>query len=500
VLGFPVPYRDELLYSVIARAGVHYGETSPKQLLDSVFGNRKVIATVDLPSHIQCIVDQYPESLGLNTGELIARHTLWTIYAPFLPGDRRSVIEHWMEGRSQGAAHLASGIAASRIKTNQYLLICPQCVADQEDEYGEAYWDRRWQVPLICSCPVHGPLYQTSIQLNAEHRHAYIPVSEAKILQQLENTASDTRFANLVHDLFRNPFFKSPSYEQWTQFYQDFAVKFGYQVGRRIDHREILTQYCSFWGRDWLRDKNLLPSPIDTSWLKGIFRKHRKAFCFAEHLTVLAALSDADTGISSAIESALCYAGYLKKKRTIVDLTPDAEQPDQSRWLTLLEGRGPKQARQLEPALYARLYRNHYDWLMITNLECRAEKVPINSRVDWQKRDRGAARALLLLCRQLDGDLGLPRFTKTYLLKQLSNRATIEKNFYRLPRCRDVVEKYSESISEYQVRRLTRVVILLYKRGGAIKRWSLLRDAGLSDERMTDLAKKLLKEILKGGA
>ena len=46
---FPLPHPDELLYSSIARAGVYHGITSPKQLLDEVFGTRAVIATLDLP-------------------------------------------------------------------------------------------------------------------------------------------------------------------------------------------------------------------------------------------------------------------------------------------------------------------------------------------------------------------------------------------------------------------------------------------------------------------
>ncbi|MGU5538451.1 TniQ family protein [Aeromonas hydrophila] len=47
MLNFPVPYPDELIYSLVARAGIHLGLTSPKQLLDEVFANRHVIATVD---------------------------------------------------------------------------------------------------------------------------------------------------------------------------------------------------------------------------------------------------------------------------------------------------------------------------------------------------------------------------------------------------------------------------------------------------------------------
>lgn len=45
---FPVPYSNELIYSTIARAGVYQGIVSPKQLLDEVYGNRKVVATLGL--------------------------------------------------------------------------------------------------------------------------------------------------------------------------------------------------------------------------------------------------------------------------------------------------------------------------------------------------------------------------------------------------------------------------------------------------------------------
>ncbi|MDP4490039.1 TniQ family protein [Pseudoalteromonas piscicida] len=51
----PVPYPDELLYSVIARYGVHAGITSPKQLLDEVFQNRQIIASVTFQGHLSSL-------------------------------------------------------------------------------------------------------------------------------------------------------------------------------------------------------------------------------------------------------------------------------------------------------------------------------------------------------------------------------------------------------------------------------------------------------------
>ena len=79
---------------------------------------------------------------------------------------------------------------------------------------------------------------------------------------------------------------------------------------------------------------------------------------------------------------------------------------------------------------------------------------------------------------------------------QLNQRATVEKNLSRLPRCVLLLSLHSESTTEYQARRLTRAYLAMKENHHKIKRWSLLREAGLSDERMTDLVSELLTEIL----
>lgn len=88
MLNFPIPYANELIYSTIARAGVRAGIISPKQLLDDVFDNRKVIATFDMPSYLESIVTLYQNG-QYDLEILIYQHTLFPIYAPFLPEYRR---------------------------------------------------------------------------------------------------------------------------------------------------------------------------------------------------------------------------------------------------------------------------------------------------------------------------------------------------------------------------------------------------------------------------
>ncbi len=499
MLGFPTPYPNELVYSVIARAGVHEGETSPKQLLDSVFANKKVIATVDLPCHVGRIADQYPKSLSLSALDLVEKHTLWPIYAPFLPNDRRKAIEEWMLDRSQGAAHLASGIVASRVPAKRVMLICHCCAKRYEQDYGETFWDRRWQSPVVDCCPIHGALSETDIRKNGEHRHAYVPVSQCKIVGSHPETESGMRFSELVYQLFDSYVTSSPSYQQWTSFYRNLAFANNFLNGKRIDHELIRSQLISYWDKDWLKKKNLLPSKSDTSWLRSIFRKHRKAFSFAEHITAIGALSQGHMSIVQALESALDINETYEKKKVKIKVKSNKSTVDQNKWLSLLLEDGPKGARNAEPALYARLYRNNHDWLIDVDKKHQLPPVSVNRRVEWSARDRVAARALLNFVRMVESDLSLPRLTQTFFIHQLNNSATIEKNLCRLPRCAAILKRYTESVDEYQIRRLTRVYISFIESNTMVKKWVLLREAGLSEVRMSKVVRKFLGAIVRDG-
>lgn len=497
MLGFPLPYPQELLYSTIARAGVHDGETSPKQLLDSVFGDRKVIATVDLPSHIENIAAQYPENLGLIADTLIIEHTLWPLYAPFIPDKRRRAIGKWMKRESYGSAHvLASGIAASRIKHKSALYLCPGCIDEQKAEYGEAYWDRRWQVPLIRLCGKHGPLHESNIRLNGENRHAFVDISEVQYSTELDVSDNDRRFTMLAIPLLQNDILNSPTYHQWTLLYQAFAKEYGCLVGKRIDHRQIFRKYISRWGGSWLRQSYLIPGTTDTSWLRGIFRKHRKSFSFAEHITVVDALSEGQITISQAIQRALLFPSEEPKRNKLITVPEPSNSKDQIQWLAAISGKSPKQARQEHPALYARLYRAQYVWLLQVNAKKRVPYPSPNNRVNWSDRDRKTAKKLMQIITALEEDLSLPRLSRSFLLHQLPNNASIEKNLNKLPRCRTILKYYSETTAEYQIRRLTVAAVKQRMDGLDIRRWSLLRQAGLSDERMTEIANIFLDGLI----
>ena len=264
MLNFPLPYKNELLYSTVARAGIHFAITSPKQLLDTVFNNRKVIATIDCPNHLQQILKLLPTS-KYNLEDLIYQHTLFPLYAAFIQEDRRQRCINWMADISQGSTHLALGITASRVKQPKLLRYCPQCLSTQLTRYGELYWSRLWQVSGADCCLKHGTLINAKQQHKSYHRHNFIAADFNLCPLRTQSTASQNtiNITTRVIELLNIPAEKSARYTQWGMYYKQLAKQANCVRGQQhINHEEIKSRVYNHWSKKWLHKHNL--SDVDS--------------------------------------------------------------------------------------------------------------------------------------------------------------------------------------------------------------------------------------------
>lgn len=116
--------------------------------------------------------------------------------------------------------------------------------------------------------------------------------------------------------------------------------------------------------------------------------------------------------------------------------------------------------------------------------------------IDWDKRDREYLQALRQLATFLKANQQGPRRSRTYYLKLLSNLSTLEKNLHQLPRTSAFMAVNSESVYQYQIRRLQNTYDDLRVLFDSPPRWRLLRNAGLSEERMTEPAMQYLENLV----
>lgn len=500
MLNFPVPYPNELIYSTVARTGTYLGISSPKQLLDEVYGDRKVIATMDLPCHLQAISNQLKSTGRYSVDELVYQHTLFPLYAPFVSEEHRLKALKMMAASSQGAVHLMLGVAASRVKSVTGFRYCAACVQQQLKAHGECFWLREWYFPGLSVCPNHGPLTLLSENIG-DHRHLFLPLQQAigKPQSCADVSSEQMVLAYLARELMELSPGASPSFEQWTKFYHSLAADFGFSRGKQVLHGQAYDLIRQQFSVHTLSELHLHDPVNESFWLRSMFRKHRKAFSYLEHLIVWAALLPRTTP-AEILNQVRKLSG---KVWPALDLTCTPETPavvdtkKRETWQRLALERGTKSARKTDPggALYAWLYRHDRVWLLKFNRQHKLPRDLPGFKVDWHQRDLLTIRML----RKLPECTGLmfkgPRISANYLLSHLPNHSSLEKNLDKLPLVRMYLQRYTETITEYQLRRLANTCFELYQNSGLLKKWVVLRKAGLSKERLTPDTQRVLREL-----
>ena len=177
---FPDPYPDELLYSVCARYSERMRYPSKQPVIRDLFGIRNVIAVVDLPSHLDHLINNLPPGNSYTLSALIDDHTLLPFYGPFLPMDRLERIRQDMCGDQRSTIAARIGTAGSSIPLPQWLRFCPQCVEEDRQKLGECYWHRIHQASGVLVCPFHAIQLQNSKApaRNSKTRYEFIPAEQ----------------------------------------------------------------------------------------------------------------------------------------------------------------------------------------------------------------------------------------------------------------------------------------------------------------------------------
>ncbi|MDU0353757.1 TnsD family Tn7-like transposition protein [Paraglaciecola aquimarina] len=497
-----LPHADELLYSYQARIRLYFAVRSPKSLIESLYENRSVAASWVYPSHLQKLVDVIPTSTKLSATKLIYQHTLFPLAAFFMPPVRRRQVEALMLSEKDTGSHVLSGYAANKLPKLQYLRYCPVCAEEQRQRYGEVFWLRSHQVPAIQFCYKHNVklVSCTSIKKGL-HRHEFIPASTCNLDTREETSYCefDKVISIACEKLLNNTeVLISPSFAQWTNYYKQLARSHGFLKGAYVDFEPIKEKINAYWPKAILVRCRLSINNKQTSWLHSIFRKHRKSFSYLEHIVVNAALSQDKFNILECIKMAGAKSKYLRTYDSVSTFSTTSSsnevKEDKSVWKALLKVYTPKVARRHSAAMYARLYRADRDWLLRINEEHKETRITINNRVDWCKRDLAIVKSLFNVITRIDADLSLPRATKRWLMFQLSNTSTIEKYSHKLPLASMFLSRYAESVSEYQVRRIT-YQLLNNRHPHITRRWFLLRASGLSEERMTSITRQFLEDL-----
>jgi len=496
---FPLAQKDELLTSILARFVYQLGVKKDKVALDILFKNRMVIPSAFLQGHIKQLLGQVGHIWHIQPKEIIAKHTLLPLFQSFLPSHRYEKLELDLLSGHANPSMSRTGINASLIQWPISYKICPHCWRTQLELLGHTYWQRLFQSPGVTVCSKHKcRLINTGLMIHSSRRHHFVGTHEYQHLSYLSEVAKpyELKLASMVETLFQTNV-GYISTERWTRYYQHLARDIGTMKGAIIDHQEITHLVQKRWSQEWLLQQGLRITGENT-WLLSMFRKHRRAYSYLQHFIVWLSLRDMSFNLIDELNFAgSCEAVATPTKNHVLTKNITKRNATRNKWLYLRQLTTDFSLKQIRSTavgarLYLWLYRYDRQWLNSHKPEQTTNY--LNKRVDWVSRDLKLVKRLIHINNEVESKLDDPRHSKSWFASTIKCKSLIEKKLHKLPLCTLFFERYTESIEEYQVRRLTRVMIQHIESEEIIKPVCLVeRLAGLSHQRSRKPAREILR-------
>ncbi|MGE4267054.1 MAG: TnsD family Tn7-like transposition protein [Deferribacterales bacterium] len=454
---FPKPYENELLYSVIARYHRHTGISSAKATPEELFGDRKVVAVYDLPSHLSALANTLNRSgFPCCADDLINKNTLFPLYANFIKNNRLQTARANMLSGKGGALHNLLGLMASSVPNLQFFKYCPECNIESIKRYGELYLNRLHQMPFVYFCPIHEKqLICSSISIRQYNRHEFVYPDEnlmrIGILDVFNSHESGflIKVASIVKELIE----MDTGINDWRTKYMSILKLQGFIRGSCIvDNSKLLSEFKSYYGESLL--STLKCSVNDNDWLFSIVRKHRKAFHPIRHILMILFLADS-------------LQQFMEHKAVDVSTQRPINYPERSftayhaSWLSLKEKHPEKsknELRRLSPKTYAWLYRNDKEWLGMNSPSIRLPQAQ-NKRVDWHNRDIEIVEKVAIAIKEIES-VSKPflRVSIGRVGKMIGQLTLLEKHIDKLPLTRKVLKEKVEDTYTFQKRKIDCVV------------------------------------------
>lgn len=295
---FPTPYKDEVLYSTLARYHLRSGNTSYKATMKDLYGDYDVTAVMDLPANINRLIENMPIGNKYTSQDIIYNHTLYPLYASFLPLERAEKVFNSMVKSNGGDIYSRAGLMASSITMNRYFMFCPECMKDDLENYGEYYWHRIHQVPCITLCPKHKCfLCESEVGIRGFNKFEYkIPTINKCVNMNRNINISDKEIEKLIAfgeniQLLlenKNKFTHKPTEWFKLQYINHLKRKGLANINGNIYMKEFLKCFVDYYGDNFL---NLMQSPVDINndfnWLSDMVRNKNKTSHVIRHLLLI---------------------------------------------------------------------------------------------------------------------------------------------------------------------------------------------------------------------
>lgn len=290
---FPIPYADESLYSVCARAVRLLNPPSRRGFCESLFGPG-AIAVIDFPSRLTILAGNLPPNHPVTAQSLLQANTLLPLFLPFLPKERAEWCRQAALGKGGKRIPFLTGVMASKLQQPLNLRLCPECATEEMRVEKQAYWHRSHQIGGITVCHRHGNLLaETAIRgRGRNNRHEFHCPPREWIPMETDTSKGDRALAKDAYWLLtKNTSEPGPDTlrENYTIALQERG--FLHRSGR-LHITQLLEQFIQFHGTARLEKIGCpLKTGQNSNWLADLLRGRPKCAHPVQHLLLIAFLA-----------------------------------------------------------------------------------------------------------------------------------------------------------------------------------------------------------------
>lgn len=556
---FPTPYPDEILYSTLARYCIRSGNVREIHNFEDLFGTRNCIASLELPTHLDALIDNMPMGAKYTVEYFIYQHSLFPFLAAFIPQDRAEKIIETMRNGEGAVSYIRIGLISNTITLNKYFRFCPECFKEDIEKFGEPYWHRSHQVTGVFTCLKHKiPLYNSTELIRAGNRQRFISASHENCIAEKEINYSNNLMEKMlwmaedVEVLLNNQF----EFKESEWFRSQFRVKLverGYaRMNNYIHQKRLKHDFIDFYGHEYLKLVQSTVPDKSGGWLSDMVRKNDRTTYAVRYLLLarflgipIIDLFNTKLGFNGEGENNIDVYQELWDER-LIELTQSglsireiadvlkASTKTIRKAIDRLEidefwkfnGGGKylhnkftdteefKIKRKELRARWIELHSQYsdkssnqirknndgvYAWLKKYDSEWMEEHYRrIDKKVnyvDWSKRDAELLPQVKRVIKEMKK--GKPeRITWTTVGSKLGISGWLSKSKQKLPLTKEYIESELESQEEYHIRKIKWGIKELEGQGNEVTLWNLVETAGVRPKYMKKISKEI-KEVLK---
>lgn len=245
----PLPYPDELLYSVIARYLKHIGTKLTDPTIIHLFGYA-TYTRVDLPVSLDAVSERTWPIWHMSGEQIVKDLTLFPYYSRYMSEENTKANLQFMLSKPT-KRFLTSNVTAPR-----FLRFCWICRDSDMSKYGETYWHRSHQLAGALVCPQHGNLLtKSAVSLYQFGQKRYIDatsstrtINESREVSYDKNMADKAlKVATRCQDILLGKLSSWPTGHE-RQSYRQLAMVSGYGAGTLLSNAKIRTDFVSYYG------------------------------------------------------------------------------------------------------------------------------------------------------------------------------------------------------------------------------------------------------------